>query len=242
MSRFYDFMANVVRRAFDARIDAPAILDLDTEFPRGRAFVEHWRTIRDEARALAVHVDAVPRFHEILSEQKAISDNDGRDWRVFMLKAYGVEFPENMARCPTLRRLIQATPDVLSASFSLMAPHKHIPAHRGPFRGILRFTMSLVMPRGADGAPATVLKIAHDEFRLAEGEPVLWDDTYVHEAWNESGAWRIALVMDVRRRRLPLDLRILSAALIWLTGAVVRLRGTRYAALAHDVVTPRAPD
>jgi aspartate beta-hydroxylase len=242
MSRFYDLLKDAVGRVYDARIDAPAVLDIEVAFPAAQAFAAQWRAIRDEAQNLAERVGALPRLHDIMPEQEPISDNDGRDWRVFMLKAYGVEFAQNMARCPALSRLVKATPDVLSASFSLMAPHKHIPAHRGPFRGILRFTMSLVMPRRPDGTPATVLKVAGAEFRLPEGQPIVWDDTYVHEAWNESTEWRIALVMDIRRRGLPFTLQILSALLIWFIGAMIRLRGVRHAVVLRDGPTRRAPD
>ena len=225
MSRLYDGVANVLRHAYDARIDAPAILNLETDFPDGRNFIEQWKIIRDEARTVAEHVDAVPRFHEVMAEQESISANDGRDWRIFILKAYGVEFPDRMAKCPALRRLVLSSPDVVSASFSLMAPYKRIPAHRGPFRGILRFTMPLMMPRGDDGRPAAVLKIGRDELRLAEGEAVLWDDTCIHETWNESNEWRIVLLLDVRRHGLPADLRLLSQSVVFLAGTYIRWHG-----------------
>ena len=61
---------------------------------------------------------------------------------MFILKAYGAEFPRNMAVCPTLAALVTASPDVLSASISFLAPGKHLPVHRGPFRGVLRFYWS----------------------------------------------------------------------------------------------------
>ena len=75
----------------------------------------------------------MPRFHEIMREQTAISANDGRDWRMFILKAYGTEFPHNMAVCPNLAAAVAASPEVLSASLSFLAPRKHIPVHRGHF-------------------------------------------------------------------------------------------------------------
>jgi len=51
-----------------------------------------------------------------------------------VLKAYGVALAHNMAACPRLAALVTATPGILSASISFMAPRKHIPAHRCPFR------------------------------------------------------------------------------------------------------------
>jgi aspartate beta-hydroxylase len=201
------------------------VLDLDAHFPVGRRFAEAWRTIRDEAMAVAARLAEVPRFHEIMPEQTAISANDDRDWRMFIIKAYGVEVPENKARCPALAAIVATAPEVLSASISFMAPQKHIPAHRGPFRGVLRFYLGLSMPRLADGRPGAVLKVADQEYRLGEGEYMLWDDTYPHEAWNESDQFRAVLLLDVWRPGMPADMELFSRALISIVRAGMRIRG-----------------
>ena len=193
---------------------------------------------------MAQQMHRVPRFHEIMREQTSISANDMRDWRMFILKAYGAEFPRNMAVCPTLAALVTASPDVLSASISFLAPGKHIPVHRGPFRGVLRFYLVLSMPLAADGRPAAVLKIAGTEHRLADGEYLLWDDTFPHEVTNESDEVRTVLLLDVWRRGMPLDMRLLSHLFDihrpcdgasswrrdWLTITIPRHSGTRASA------------
>lgn len=225
MSVFYDQTARVVRRVYDSRIVAPAVLDEASYFPDGERFAAAWRDLRDEALRVASQLQNVPRFHEIMPEQAAISANDDRDWRMFILKAYGVEAPRNMAECPTLAGLVGSSPDVLSASFSFLAPWKHIPAHRGPFRGILRFYLVLAMPLAADGRPAGVLRIDDAEYRLADGQALLWDDTYEHEVWNASDALRTVLLLDIRRRDMPLDMELLSRGLISLVRLGIRLRG-----------------
>lgn len=221
----YDRAADVTRFVYDRRIDGPPVLDLATHFPGAAAFVAAWPDIRDEALGVAAELAQVPRFHEIMAEQASISANDRRDWRVFILKAYGITVAHNMARCPRLAALVEASPDVLSASFSFMAPRKHIPPHRGPFRGVLRFYLPLAMPRTADGRPAAVLRIAGRDYPLAEGECLLWDDTYVHEVCNHSDELRIVLLLDVRRRGMPKDMALLSRLLIATVRAGMALRG-----------------
>jgi aspartate beta-hydroxylase len=225
MNLAYDHAAMMVQRIYDKRIEGPPVLDLASHFPDAGKFVGSWREIRAEALAVAADLQGVPRFHEIMREQVDISANDGRDWRVFMLKAYGIEHPQNMARCPSLTALVSGIPDVLSASISFLAPGKHIPVHRGPFRGVLRFHLGLSMPRSADGTPAAVLKIADAEYRIADGECLLWDDTYPHEVWNSSNQVRTALLLDVRRRHLPTDMELFSRLLIAVVRAGIRLRG-----------------
>jgi len=226
MAAFYDLSAEVIRGIYDRRIDAPAVLDLDSYFPDGRKFASAWREIRQEAiQVAATRLGDVPRFHEIMREQTAISANDGLDWRMLILKAYGIENPPNMAACPVLASIVGSCPDVLSASISFLAPGKHVPAHRGPFRGVLRFYLALSMPKGPDGQPGAVLKVAGREYRLDDGEFMLWDDTYTHEAWNKTERVRMVLLLDVRRRGMPLDMEIFSRALMMIVQAGIRIRG-----------------
>ncbi|HXP72682.1 MAG TPA: aspartyl/asparaginyl beta-hydroxylase domain-containing protein [Stellaceae bacterium] len=225
MNLFYDQTATLIRWIYDRRIIGPPVLDLDPHFPAGERFAEAWRTIRDEAVAVAARLAEVPRFHEIMPEQTEISANDDRDWRMFIIKAYGVEVPENKARCPALAAIVATAPEVLSASISFMAPGKHIPAHRGPFRGVLRFYLALSMPRLADGRPGAVLKVADREYRLQDGDYMLWDDTYPHEAWNESDQLRAVLLLDVWRPGMPVDMELFSRALISIVRAGMRIRG-----------------
>jgi aspartate beta-hydroxylase len=225
MGSFYDRTAAAVRRIYGWRIDSPPVLDMAEHFPAGARFAAGWREMRAEALRAADRLWEVPRFHEIMREQADISANDGRDWRMLILRAYGVEFPENRGRCPTLAALAASAPGVLSASVSFLAPGKHIPPHRGPFRGVLRYYLVLAMPRRADGRPAAVLRIAGRDYRLEEGESLLWDDTFEHEVWNESDHVRAVVLLDVWRPGMPMDMVLLSRALIGLAQAGIRLRG-----------------
>jgi aspartate beta-hydroxylase len=225
MGILYERTARVVRNIYDRRIVGPPTLPLDEYFPDARRFIAAWREIRREALLLAEHLEAVPRFHDFMPEQAEISANDRRDWRLFVLKAYGMEVPPNMAACPTLSSLASGIPDVLSASLSFLAPGKHIPEHRGPFRGVLRFYLGLSIPPAGDGLPATVLTIDGIEHRIGDGEWLLWDDTYPHEVWNRSDTVRAALLLDVRRHGMPFDMEVLSRMLIAIVGVGIRMRG-----------------
>ncbi|HTI85431.1 MAG TPA: aspartyl/asparaginyl beta-hydroxylase domain-containing protein [Alphaproteobacteria bacterium] len=225
MGVVYDRTAELVRRVFDIRVVGQPTLNLVDHFPDGYRLQAAWRDIRDEAAAIARRLDRVPRFHDIMPEQAPVSANDDRDWRLFILKAYGTPIPRNMAQCPRLAALVTRMPDVLSTSLSFLAPGKHIPEHRGPFRGVLRFYMPLAMPRDERGRPAAVLRINGRDHAIDEGDCLLWDDTYPHEVWNKSEDVRCALLLDVRRHGMPLDMKILSNALILMAGLGVRIRG-----------------
>ncbi|SCW88969.1 aspartate beta-hydroxylase [Rhizobium mongolense subsp. loessense] len=228
MSRIYDFASKVVRRIYEKRINAPAILDAATEFPNSTKFIADWQSIREEA--FAVRLNRAPRFHDLMPEQTEISASDGLDWRMFILKAYDVAVPENLARMPVLSRLLFECPEVKSAAISFLAPGKHIPIHRGPFRGIMRFHLGLDIPRQADGSPATVMVINDQEKRISDGEGMLWDDTFPHAVTNYANQARVALLLDVWRPRMPLDMEILSRLIVRGVQAGMRYRGVSFAA------------
>ncbi|HSY86891.1 MAG TPA: aspartyl/asparaginyl beta-hydroxylase domain-containing protein, partial [Verrucomicrobiae bacterium] len=69
MAIFYDRAADLIRKIYDSRIQAPPVLDLDRHFPDGQRFVRAWPEIRAEALAIAQRLSRVPRFHEIMKEQ-----------------------------------------------------------------------------------------------------------------------------------------------------------------------------
>ncbi|AZO14236.1 aspartyl/asparaginyl beta-hydroxylase domain-containing protein [Mesorhizobium sp. M2A.F.Ca.ET.043.05.1.1] len=226
MTAAYDLGTNLVRRIYEKRIDAPAILDAGTHFPNAAKFAAAWQDIRDEA--LAAKLNKAPRFHDIMPEQADISANDGLDWRMFVLKAYDMTVPENLARMPVLSRLLTECPEVKSAAVSFLAPRKHIPPHRGPFRGIMRFHLGLAIPKQPDGRPATIMMINHEERRIADGECMLWDDTFEHEVMNNSDQPRVALLLDVWRPQMPLDMEILSRVIVRGVQVGMRYRGVSF--------------
>ena len=228
MLQLYSRAAGAVRAIFDSRIATPAILDAAHYFPNANRFDDRWADIRREALGVAGMLEQVPRFHDLMPAQADISANDGCDWRMFIMKAYGVTVEKNLKRCPTVAALLDQAPEVVSAVLSFLAPGKHVPEHRGPFRAILRYHLMLSMPRDEDGLPACVMNIDGVPYRLDDGESLLWDDTYPHEVWNRSDRVRIALLLDVWRKDMPADVALLSRAILLGTQAVIRMGGMSY--------------
>lgn len=228
MSQIYDLTADTVRWIYDRRITAPPILDESLYFPQVFKFVRAWEAIRDEALAVSRNLAEVPRFHELMDAQASISANDGHDWRIFVLRAYGADIGKNRARCPLTASLVSACPNVLSASFSFLAPGKHIPPHRGPFRGVVRCHLGLSMPRGPDGRIGAILWIDGVEHRLRDGDYLVWDDTYTHEVLNGTDNVRIALLLDVWRHGMPADMSLLSRLIVGMVRAGMLIKGNPF--------------
>ncbi len=227
MADWYLNLGDGLRWLYDRRIATPAILDTERYFPNARRFAAVWEALRDEAMTVGRQLPRVPRFHEIMPEQADISANDGRDWRMYIMKAYGHVSHQNLLRCPTMRALLEDCPEVLSATYSFLAPGKHVPEHRGPFRGILRFHLGLSMPRDGNGNLGAVLWIDRKPYLLDNGECLLWDDTYPHELLNTTDQVRAVLLLDVWRPEMPADMVALSSVVVGAMRAVSAMNAAR---------------
>ena len=114
---------------------------------------------------------------------------------VFFLVGYGYPIEENLARCPQTAAAIAQIPGLNSAFFSILAPGTHIPDHRGVTKGLITCHLGLVVPSDGD-----VRMRVHDRIvRWAEGETLVFDDTYRHEVWNETGGTRVVLLIQAER-------------------------------------------
>jgi beta-hydroxylase len=168
------------------------VLDMRT-FAWTQELRSNWRAIRDEAVAVALRADAAPSLADISPDHRKIAERDR--WRSFFLWGYGYRIEENLARCPTTARLMRRVPGLNSAFFSILAPGTHIPAHRGVTKGLLTCHLGLVVPRDGD----VRMRVDDRVVRWAEGETLVFDDTWNHEVWNDSSGTRVVLLIQFAR-------------------------------------------
>jgi aspartate beta-hydroxylase len=225
MSTAYDLGCRAVSALYNHAIATPPILDLNRYFPDHELFARNWHKIREECLGAMQDVGSVPQFHELMEAQKPLSTHGDKYWRLFLLKAYGSNHRRNQTKCPFTASLLKQARSVQSATFSILEGRKHIPVHRGPFRGVLRYHLGLVIPARADGRSSNRLKIDGNVHELKEGGELLWDDTYPHEAWNDSESVRAVLMLDVIRPGMSLALRLVTSAIITLVRVWIVIKG-----------------
>jgi ornithine lipid ester-linked acyl 2-hydroxylase len=163
-------------------------------FPWAADLEAGWPQIRAELDALLVHRDALPNFQDISVEQRALTEDD--QWKTFFFMGYGVPFDGNRARCPRTTALLDRVPGLTTAFFSILGPGKRLPEHRGPYKGVVRYHLGLKIP---EPASACGIRVGGQEAHWREGGSLVFDDTYLHEAWNETGEDRVVLFLDIVR-------------------------------------------
>jgi len=164
------------------------------EFPWVADMEAGWKDIRAELDEVLAYQADLPNFQDISADQATITDDDR--WKTFFLYGFGFRSDANCERCPATARLIEAVPGMKTAFFSILAPGKRIPAHRGPWKGVLRYHLALMVPEPAENCG---IRVDDQTAHWEEGKSLVFDDSYEHEAWNETDGTRVVLFMDVVR-------------------------------------------
>jgi ornithine lipid ester-linked acyl 2-hydroxylase len=180
-------------------------------YPWVRAVEADWMAIRKELDALLVRREEIPNFQDLSEKQKPLTEGD--QWKTFFLYGYGVEAEENCARCPETVRILKRIPGMKTAMFSILAPKKHIPEHRGMWKGMLRYHLGLIIP-GPKGSCR--IRVGQDVRSWEEGKSLVFDDSHLHEAWNDSDSYRVVLFVDLLRPVI-FPLSLVNRAVVWIT-------------------------
>ncbi len=166
--------------------------------PWARYLRVRWIDIRDELKSYVTNkggFNKIPRYRDIDDEQKSV-DNDIQSWRVLMLKLYGKDTINSKKFPKTMKYLKNCKVNVITAFFSILEPGKVIPPHVGPYGGILKYHLALKTPTNEEA----FLDVNGKKKKWIEGEDMLFDDTFVHAAYNLSNETRVVLLLEVERK------------------------------------------
>jgi aspartyl/asparaginyl beta-hydroxylase (cupin superfamily) len=150
------------------------------------------------------HGEPVNQWHKL---------NDSLDWGACHLWRNGVPVEENLRHCPETARILQSLPlagiDGLCPNvfFSSLQPHAHIPPHHGESNARLIAHLPLLVPEGCR------FRVGFEEREWHVGQTLIFDDTLLHEAVNNSDEIRVVLIFDLWNPLLTDEERILTSKL-----------------------------
>ncbi len=165
-----------------------------SQFPWVDHIESNWTVIRDELATLLEDHDALPNFQDISKDQIEITDDDR--WKTLFLYGYGFEAELGVELCPRTAALMREIPGMTTAMFSILSPRKHILDHRGPYKGVLRYHLGLIVP---EDAASCRIRVGDDVRHWEDGKSLIFDDTFNHEVWNDTDETRVVLFVDVMR-------------------------------------------
>ena len=151
------------------------------DLPAARLLEKHYRTIRDEYRRLHTR-EFVPWPERFLY---------GEGWTIFGLFTAGRPIEYAARLCPKTADLLGRIDSITQGGFSRLAPDTHIQEHRGKPKSELRCHLGIEIPPGEVG-----IRVGDEMRTWREGECLVFDDTFEHEAWNRTQNDRIVLLVD----------------------------------------------
>lgn len=162
------------------------------QFPELQVLQDNWQMIRDEAVAL--------------NQESRIKASDDLDdlgfnsffktgWKRFYLKWYGASLKSAQRFCPQTLKLLEGIPSVKGAMFAALPPGASLCKHRDPYAGSLRYHLGLVTPNSDD----CFIMVDGQKYSWRDGEAVMFDETFLHYAQNNTEQNRIVLFLDVKR-------------------------------------------
>jgi beta-hydroxylase len=163
-----------------------------TDFPEMKPLQDHWQMMRDEALALNADgaIAAATGYNDI-----GFNSFFRTGWKRFHLYWYGKEMPSAQLHCPKTVALLKSIPSIKAAMFASLPPGATLVRHRDPYAGSLRYHIGLVTPND----PGCFINVDGERYYWKDGEAVMFDETYIHFAANETDQQRIVLFCDVER-------------------------------------------
>ena len=166
----------------------------NNEFSITKDLEANFNVIRSELDHIMKRIDDLTPFQEISPDQKYISSDD--KWKMFFLKAGTVRFERNCLECPKTMEILDKNKQIVSAYFSVLGPNKMLLPHEGPWCGVIRIHLGLIIPKDGNGC---TLVVNGTPYKWEEGKCVVFDDTYEHIAVNETNETRVVLFLDYMR-------------------------------------------
>jgi beta-hydroxylase len=176
-------------RLIDRAIPKPSGTLSTEDFAWMAPLEAHWEEIAAEVDALRAARIQLPDVADVAGFDQG---NEG-SWTTYTLFTYGTWLETHCARCPVTTELVRDIPNLQVAGFSVLGPHSHLPRHRGPNRGALRYQIGLRVP---EPAGSSRIQVGEDLHVWSEGASMVFDHSVHHEAWNDSDGDRYLLFIE----------------------------------------------
>ena len=172
------------------------ILDLDN-FHELDDIQKNWETIREEVINLYQQ-----RYFELTTQPDSDASFDigfrtffKYGWSKFYLKWYGYTHESAKKLCPKTARILENIPSVNGAMFTILPADGKLTRHLDPIACSLRYHLGLATPNSDD----CFINIDGVSYSWRNGEALLFDETYLHYARNDSDQYRLILMCDIDR-------------------------------------------
>ncbi len=172
--------------------------------------------IREELLAVLQRPNELQPYVQVTAQDPAQWKelNYSSQWSSFHLYKGGERNASHCSQCPVTASVIEKLPLVRTPGhspevfFSILKPGTHIPPHHGLANYKIAVHLPLMVP--ADCA----IRVGNETRAWSEGQCLVFDDSFQHEAWNKSGELRAVLILEVWNPQLSTAEQLAVAAVL----------------------------
>lgn len=158
-------------------------------FPQLKVFEDNFEAIQKEL--LAVMRKQASQETTWLQERPELVETVTNGWKSFVMRFFTMNYLANLKACPTIQRIVETTPGLVTVEFSLLSADTHILPHTGFTNKVWRAHLGLIIPKGDVG-----IRVEDTIQGWEEGKVIVFDDSKEHETWNKTNEDRIVLMFD----------------------------------------------
>ncbi len=218
----------------------PAIRhDYLRDYPRLKTLEDNADVVRAECLSLLQIKDKLTDMTKMGGSYTQAGIHTAK-WKTFMFKS-GKFVEQNCELCPKTAAILRTIPGLYTAFFSILEPHQYVTPHWGYYKGFQRYHLGVIIPNDnadrkcflrvngnlEDNSRRDLSLVENGEtYYWKNGEGVLFDDNYLHDAENGSDEVRVILWLDLRRK-MPFYLQafnMLCLAVAFRDESVKRIR------------------
>jgi len=161
------------------------------DFPQLAEIEQHWPELKEELQAFIREKDT--QFET--NTYQNVNVEGGWSSLSFMFWG-GIITTEFQKKCPRTWAYLSYINGLTLLSLSRLSPNSSIARHRGDTNAVMRCHLGIEVPAGL---PQCGLRVKEEDRGWAEGKWLLFNDSCIHSAWNQTDKRRIVLIIDVVR-------------------------------------------
>jgi beta-hydroxylase len=180
----------------------PAVFN-PKDFEWTQIFRDNWAVIKNEYKEyIKASSERTIPYHSEVNDVIGACDASSK-WQTLYLRAYNRD-TDIINRFPATKSLIDKVPCTL-AFFSILQPGAKLEAHRGVYKGVIRYHLALSVPADSENCFLKIYNSTSDlhapstTLHWRKGEDIMFDDMFLHEVQNNTNQQRIVLFLDIRR-------------------------------------------
>lgn len=192
----------------------PAFLhDYKDNYPEFLILEENYEMIRQECEALLSRKEDIVDMNGLMGK-RTTGGIHAVKWKTFFFKTNKF-IKENCEICPKTAALLKQIPGIRSSFFSILDANQYIKPHKGSYHGFLRYHLGVIIPYNNESDQCWIRINENKEdnerydkesmhrgetYHWKNGEGIMFNDNYLHEAKNDSDKIRVVLFIDVVRK------------------------------------------